>query len=159
MMYSRSIGGRLLSLPCRRDAVIMRIRASVLFVLLLLANFALGQDNAQQPAREELDITMQIIADPDATLPDEVVRRIPLPVRKPAAAAERRATPEAAEKGQERAREAKELGREMSEGAKERAQEAAEQREQARRSQADERRRNPGPPTDPPRPPRTPPRP
>ena len=41
---------------------------------------------AQQPQekRDDLDVTMQIIVDPDAKLPDEVVRRIPLPARKSA---------------------------------------------------------------------------
>jgi hypothetical protein len=34
--------------------------------------------------RDDLDVTMQIIVDPDAKLPDEVVRRIPLPTRKSA---------------------------------------------------------------------------
>lgn len=132
----------------------------------LLGDCAYAQQQAQQsgPKRDDLDVTMQIIVDPDAKLPDEVVRRIPLPERKPAdpsAAASSpgdESTKDNAAEGLERAREAKELGREMGQSAKERAQEAAEQREQARRSAAEERGRDrdpPGPPADPPgRPPR-----
>ena len=108
MMYSRFIIPTALRLPCLQDKVIMRVRAGMLLALLLPANLALAQEEAQQPAREELDVTMQIIADPNAKQPDEVVRRIPLPARKPTTSArEQRATPEAAAKGQERASEAR----------------------------------------------------
>jgi hypothetical protein len=123
---------------------------------------------AQQPPgpkRDDLDVTMQIIVDPDAKLPDEVVRRIPLPERKPAdqsasqsnlGAGDKSTTDNAAD-GKERASEARELGRELGQSAKEKAQEAKEQREQARRSAAEERRRErdpPGNPNPPGRPPR-----
>jgi len=139
-------------------------------VVVISASFALSLLNAPrafaqestESKGDELDVTMQIIVDPDAKLPDEVVRRIALPARKaapqPATTVDgEHTTPAAADKGQERADEAQELGRDMSERAKERAQDAADQREQARRSVADERRRNPNPPTEPPRSP--PPRP
>jgi hypothetical protein len=137
--------------PGRAGIMHCRVKPTLLVLLCLAAESAMAQDKPA-PKPDDLDVTMQIITDPDAKLPDEVVRHIPLPPRKPAAAP---ATPannatDAAEKGQERAREAKELGREATERAKERAKEAAEQREQASRSIADERRRNPGPPKDPP---------
>jgi hypothetical protein len=121
----------------------------------------------QKPAAPsgDLDVTMQIIVDPDAKLPDEVVRKIPLPTRKapeqPATGpASTKQTPaaDAAAKGQERAQETRELGREASERAKERGKEAVEQREQAGRSTAEQRRRDPpGPPTNPPGRPERPP--
>jgi hypothetical protein len=134
---------------------------TLLAVLLLHAVAAAAQQKAQ-PASDELDVTMQIIVDPDAKLPDEVVRRIPLPARKPRqqpASSEpaKSSTAEPAAKKQERAREAQELGREMSEQAKERAQDANDQREQARRSIAEEHRRNHDPPPHP-SPPGRPPR-
>jgi hypothetical protein len=97
--------------------------------------------------RDDLDVTMQIIVDPDAKLPDEVVRRIALPPRKePAPSSQSSAD---ANKGQERAQEARGQGREVSEAAREKSNEAAEQREQARRSMAEEARRG-KPPKDPP---------
>jgi hypothetical protein len=134
---------------------------AVFIALLLSATTAAAQEKAR-PASDELDVTMQIIVDPDAKLPDEVVRRIPLPARKPetqpaVGTPAKPGAPETTAKGQEHAREAQELGKEMSERAKERAQEANEQREQARRSIADEKRKNPDPPEHP-TPPKRPPR-
>lgn len=152
--------------PQRPGIMSARVKSAVFLALYLLAGCALAQQQPQQPAskRDDLDVTMQIIVDPDAKLPDEVVRRIPLPQRKAADSSgqepdKKSAKPDAAAEGKESASEAKELGREMAESAKERAQEAAEQREQARRSAAEEHRRNPGPPDDPPSPPGPPPRP
>jgi len=162
------------SLPPPRRTGIMGVQlkrvtswASGLLTLSLLMNCAHAQQQQQPPGpkRDDLDVTMQIIVDPDAKLPDEVVRRIPLPERKPAdqsapqsnLGAGDKSTKDSAAENKERAREAKELGREMGQSAKEQAKEAAEQREQARRSAAEERRRRdpPGPPENPPgRPPR-----
>lgn len=125
---------------------------ALLASLCLIVQSAMADDKPA-PKRDDLDVTMQIITDPDAKLPDEVVRHIPLPARKPSAAPTNNAK-EATDKSQERAREAKELGSEAAERAKERAKDAAEQREQATRSMADERRRNPPKPPPPARPPR-----
>lgn len=135
--------------------------APSLLVMGLLMNCAHAQQ-AQQPGakRDDLDVTMQIIVDPDAKLPDEVVRRIPLPERKPAAQSTSgngaKSTKDPAADDKDRAREAKELGRELGQSAKERAQEAKEQREQARRAEAEERKKEhpPKPPHPPGRPPR-----
>src|SRR5687768_6439968 len=83
------------SLPRPRRTAIMAVQvkyarvkyelAPGLLILGLLMNCAHAQQQAQQPGpkRDDLDVTMQIIVDPDAKLPDEVVRRIPLPERKP----------------------------------------------------------------------------
>ena len=145
-----------------RGPVIMRTSVTVagLALLGLLAQAAHAQKPMPQ-ARDDLDVTMQIIVDPDAKLPDEVVRRIPLPARKPAEPPpDRGRTPaksDAAVPEQERSREGREQGREVSEAAQERSREAAEQREAARRSAAEERRRERGPPDDRGRP-QTPPR-
>jgi hypothetical protein len=57
------------------------VSAAFLWLCLLSESAA-----AQQEKRNDLDVTMQIIVDPDAKLPDEVVRRIPLPARKSPAA-------------------------------------------------------------------------
>jgi len=76
-----SVTNAVLSAP--RRAVIMRagvVSAAFLWLCLLSESAA-----AQQEKRNDLDVTMQIIVDPDAKLPDEVVRRIPLPARKSAA--------------------------------------------------------------------------
>ena len=138
-----------------------------LLVMSLAMNCAHAQQAAQPgPKRDDLDVTMQIIVDPDAKLPDEVVRRIPLPERKPADQSASQSnlgtgdkpTKDNAAESNERAREAKELGRELGQSAKEKAQEAAEQREQARRSEAEDRRRDPPEPPGNPNPPGRPPR-
>ena len=153
-----------LSAPQR--TVIMRAAvASVAFLLLCLFAETAAAQEQPQGKRDDLDVTMQIIVDPDAKLPDEVVRRIPLPTRKAAESPPPGTTggkPESAGGGkdedQDRGNEAREQGRETSEAAKERAREAAEQREAARRAEAEERRRERGPPDDRPNPPNRPPR-
>jgi hypothetical protein len=147
--------------------VIMRtaVMLAALALMVLFAECAAAQQSPQK--RDDLDVTMQIIVDPDAKLPDEVVRRIPLPARKPAESSSpntggQPGKPETAgadqDKDKEQANEAREHGRETSEAAKERAREAAEQREAARRAEAEEKRRERGPPDDRPNPPNRPPR-
>lgn len=95
---------------------------------------------AQAPTAgaEDLDVTMQIIVDPDAKLPDEVVRRIPLPEQRgPAKPPERK--PEPATKDTKQA--SREVGKEAAAGARESArqarEEAKEQREEAREAAKD----------------------
>lgn len=145
-----------------------RSARAVMMVCVMLATSAVlypvDRALAQQspPARNDLDVTMQIIADPDARTPEDIVRRIPLPAHKPAepgkpAAQNENRKPDAADKGQERAREAQELGREMSESARDKSKDAAEQREQARRSITEQAREHPNQPPEPPgRPPHPP---
>src|SRR3954468_16320725 len=60
------------------------MRVTVLVSALL---FALPMAHAQAPAKDDddLDVTMRVIVDPNAKVPDEIVRKIPLP--KPAATA------------------------------------------------------------------------
>jgi hypothetical protein len=156
--------------PWRRTTIIQeRVRYVSIIALCLLAHGALAQqqtDSKPERKADDLDVTMQIIVDPDAKLPDEVVRRIPLPERKPVDPSAQspvgtgdKSTPDIAAENKERAREAKELGRELGQSAKEKAREAAEQREQARRAAAEERRRNPPEPPGNPDPPGRPPRP
>lgn len=142
-------------LPRSRGTTIIRPRVKhvTILALCLLAHGALAQQQPESKSKQgqdDLDVTMQIIVDPDAKLPDEVVRRIPLPERKPAESAptnvDKKASEEAAAEAKENAREAKDVGKK----------EAAEQREQARRSRAEEHERNnpPGNPRPPGRPPR-----
>lgn len=140
----------------RRTSIIQaRVKHATILALCLLAHGALAQQQSDSkanpaPGQDDLDVTMQIIVDPDAKLPDDVVRRIPLPERKsvesPKSDAEQKADKAAAAEARESAREAKDLAK----------QEAAEQREQARRARAEERERdhppkNPHPPGRPPR--------
>ena len=126
---------------------------------------ALAQEKSEK--RDDLDVTMQIIVDPNAKSPDEVVRRIPLPAPRPAdpaRASPEKGKPDAADREKNQKQEARELGREASERARERARETAQQREEARNSNADRGkdkdkdkdkdrdRPNPEPPGRPPRP-------
>lgn len=149
-----------LSAPRRK--VIMRagVTSTAFASLCLLADCAFAQQRPQEKG-DDLDVTMQIIVDPDAKLPDEVVRRIPLPVRTPTEPAradpgKTPAKPDAAVSELERANEAREHGREISEAAQERARDATEQRDAARREAAEKRRRDRDPPDDPGRPGRPP---
>jgi hypothetical protein len=129
-------------------------RVAVLALAALLATPALAQDKAGK--RDDLDVTMQIIVEPNAKLPDEVVRQIPLPTSRanpPGDSAQKSQTKAEAEKAQARAKEAEQLGREAAETARERAHEANQQREEARNSNAKDRDKDTGPP-DRPNPPR-----
>jgi hypothetical protein len=108
--------------------------------------------NTKQDSDAELDVTMRVIVDPDAKVPDEIVHRIPFPKPKPATAV----TPPKSDKdkGNSAQSQAQGQGREFG-------QQTAEQA----RQRADEARRNkekppktPGPPGQPPGPPPAPPR-
>ena len=121
------------------DTVIRRHAWSA--VIALAAGLGSSPAVAQQAPAErggELDVTMRIITDPDAKLPDEIVRRITLPPPRPAPPGEGRSDAERTT-GPDRAEEAREQGREFGQdvatGARERAEAA---------------RRNAGPPFEPP---------
>jgi hypothetical protein len=83
----------------------------------------------QLPANRDgdLDVTMRVISDPAAKVPDEIVRRIPLPTARPAQPPGGDAASQRVD-GQDRTREAQELGRQLGQdiaaGARERAEEA-----------------------------------
>jgi hypothetical protein len=132
---------------------------------------AVAQKKSAQ--KDDLDVTMQIIVDPNAKLPEEVVRRIPLPASRTAASnanasksSETKAESgkvkdddkknDGGTKGAERVQESRELGREAADSARERAREAQQQREEARNSNDKDRDKDKdrGPPDRPNRPPR-----
>jgi hypothetical protein len=138
-----------------------------IMALVLVSCCSLDAMAEDKPAkRDDLDVTMQIIVDPNAKLPDEVVRRIPVPTSRtvaPATAAPKssESSVDPASKGVERDKEAREQAREAADSARERGREAAQQREEARNSDIKERdkdkdRDRPQPPDrpDPQRPPR-----
>ena len=140
-----------LLLPSPRAPTIMRA-CKRFAVAAVLSCAAQGVTAQEQPAsaRDDLDVTMQIIVDPDAKLPDEVVRKIPLPARATSAKSQSGQKPaDAAAKGQARAAAARELDSNLSERAQERGQDASQQREQAGRSMAEKHRRNPPKPENP----------
>ena len=112
------------------------MRTARLLTPVLVLGFMAIPAFAQSPparSRDDLDVTMHVIVDPDAKVPDEIVRRIQLPKPGPAAPAEGKKStdekkPEPGAKGQERSPEPREQGREfgqqVSEEAKQRAEEA-----------------------------------
>jgi hypothetical protein len=140
------------------------MNARVRVVVLALAAACSSAMAAEQSTKhDDLDVTMQIIVDPNAKLPDEVVRRIPLPSQRttatsaPAGKASE-TKPDVATKGSERAQDARELGKDAAESARERSREAQQQREEARNSTAKDKDkdRERGPPADRPNPDRPP---
>jgi len=110
-------------------------RARRLYFAAVLA-FIVPAALAQSPPagnRDDLDVTMHVIVDPDAKVPDEIVRRIQLPKPAQAAPAKEKSSepgkpPEPGAAGRERAAEARDKGREfgqqVSEEAKQRSEEA-----------------------------------
>lgn len=121
------------------------MNACVRIVVLTLASCyslsALAQERAS--GADDLDVTMQIIVDPNAKLPDEVVRRIPLPAQRSSASSPTPSggkpvdKPEPAAKGSERGQESREVGKEAAESARERAKEAREQAKEQREEARD----------------------
>ena len=131
------------------------MRAARLLVLaLLLGSMATAVFSQSPPprSRDDLDVTMHVIVDPDAKVPDEIVRRIQLPKPSQAAPAEDKKStgekPEPGAKGQERAAEAREQGREFGQQVSE---EAKQRSEEARRNQGKPPEK-PNPPSPPGRP-------
>jgi hypothetical protein len=130
------------------DTVIIRRCAWSAIVGLgaVLCSFAAAAD---QPAPAErggdLDVTMRIITDPDAKLPDEIVRRITLPPPRPAPPAEDRSD-EDRSTGLDRAEEAREQGRQFGQDV---ADSARDHAEEARRNANPPGRPDPGAPPEP----------
>ena len=91
----------------------------------------------------DLDVTMRIITDPDAKLPDEIVRRITLP--RPAPPAEDRRD-EDRSTGLDRAEQAREQGRQFGQDV---ADSARDHAEEARRNANPPGRPDPGAPPEP----------
>jgi hypothetical protein len=131
----------------------MMRRARRLYFAAVLALFVPAAFAQSPPAgnRDDLDVTMHVIVDPDAKVPDEIVRRIQLPKPGQIVPAKDKkddtgkpADPGA--QGRERAAEARDQGRDFGQEVSE---EAKQRSEEARRNQ------NPKPdkPNPPPRPP------
>jgi len=135
------------------------IRTARFLILALVPGFVATAAFSQSPparSRDDLDVTMHVIVDPDAKVPDEIVRRIQLPKPGQAAPAEgKKSTDEkpadAGAKGQERASEAREQGREFGQQVSE---EAKQRAEEVKRNQG---KKPDKPPPSPPGRPSTPP--
>jgi hypothetical protein len=126
------------------------------WLVLALGPVAMAQTPPAKPApSEDLDVTMRVIVDPNAKVPDEIVRRIPLPQPKSARAPG--TPPDNASKpaGSDAREQGREFGQDVAAQARQRA-------EEARRNAGPPGDRGPaqppGPPADPPGPPVTPPR-
>lgn len=133
-------------------------RLGVAWIVVALAPCAMAQTAPPAPATsDDLDVTMRVIVDPNAKVPDEIVRRISLPQprtdkppgREGDAPAESSAP---ATRGEERASQAREQGREFGQDVAEQARQRAEEARRNTRPPA-----NPGPSTPPRNPPVTPP--
>jgi hypothetical protein len=104
--------------------------------------------------RDDLDVTMRVIVDPDAKVPDEIVRRIQLPKPGQVVPPKEKKNdtgkpPEPGPQGRERAAEAREQGREFGQQTSE---EAKQRSEEARRNKnpKPDKPDKPNPPPSPP---------
>jgi len=104
---------------------IMR-RARRLYIASLLALITPAVFAQSPPARnrDDLDVTMHVIVDPDAKVPDEIVRRIPLP--KPAQPAPGATSTSTTESDKPKGPDGKgrDFGQQVSEDARQRSEEA-----------------------------------
>ena len=126
--------------------------------LVLALAFIVSSAFAQTPPadnRDDLDVTMRVIVDPNAKVPDEIVRKIPLPkpgqptgppAKDKDKANESGKPADAGAQGQQRATEARDQGREFGEQVSDQAKQRSE-----------EARRNKDPPAPPRGPPDSPP--
>jgi hypothetical protein len=96
------------------EGIMRRARRLYFASLLALITPAVFAQSPPARNRDDLDVTMHVIVDPDAKVPDEIVRRIPLP--KPAQPAAGK--PKGADV------QGREFGQQVSEAAKQRAEEA-----------------------------------
>jgi len=130
------------------------IRSARVLTWVLVPGFIATAAFSQSPparSRDDLDVTMRVIVDPNAKVPEEIVRRIQLPKPGQAAPAEDKKSTgekpaEPGAKGQERSSEAREQGREFGQQVSEEA-----------KQRADEVKRNQGKKPDKPNPPPSPP--
>jgi len=137
---------------------IMRLaRRLYLASLLALITPAVFAQSPPASNRDDLDVTMHVIVDPDAKVPDEIVRRIPLP--KPALPAAGAPSTTTTESGKAKDKkpapppaagsQGREFGQQVSEDARQRAEEAKN----------NQKPKPPKPPGKPPSPPGRPPTP
>jgi hypothetical protein len=61
------------------EGIMRRARRWLFASVLALVIPAVFAQSPPAPNRDDLDVTMHVIVDPDAKVPDEIVRRIPLP--------------------------------------------------------------------------------
>jgi hypothetical protein len=112
---------------------IMRLARRLYFAsLLALITPAVFAQSPPASNRDDLDVTMHVIVDPDAKVPDEIVRRIPLP--KPAQPATGAPSTNTTESGKPTEKDKKpapaagsqgrEFGQQVSEDARQRAEDA-----------------------------------
>src|SRR5688572_26998119 len=103
---------------------IMRRARRLYVVWLLLPLPVVFAQTPAAPSGGDLDVTMRVIVDPDAKVPDEIVRRIPLPKPTPPATSpnpqsekdkDKPKDPKPGGQGQQRATEARNQGREFGE--------------------------------------------
>lgn len=121
------------------EGIMRRARRLYFASLLALITPAVFAQSPPARNRDDLDVTMHVIVDPDAKVPDEIVRRIPLP---------RPAQP-ATGKPKEPDGKGRDFGQQVSEEAKQRS-------EEARNNKKPKHEKPPGKPPSPPGRPPTP---
>jgi hypothetical protein len=143
--------------------IMRRARRLGLVVVLVLGPLVVSAQTPPAHAQDDLDVTMRVIADPNAKVPDEIVRRIPLP--KPAqatpASGKPADKPSPADKPDDKAKgpdaaKPPEPGRDFGQGV---ADDAKQRADEAKRAKPDTAGKPPNPPGKPPDPPGKPPSP
>lgn len=133
---------------------IMR-RARHRFLVIVSTTFIVPVVFAQAPPVRgdgDLDVTMRVIVDPNAKVPDEIVRRIPLPKPQPATSGTPPQSDKPAEPGTKDNGNAAKPGETGREFGQETAEQARQRAEEARRNKKEKPpHKPPGPPNPPPR--------
>jgi hypothetical protein len=128
------------------ESIMRRARRLYFASLLALITPAVFAQSPPARNRDDLDVTMHVIVDPDAKVPDEIVRRIPLPKPAPPATG---TSPTESGKSKGDNGKGREFGQQVSEDAKQRS-------EEARNNKKPKPEKPPGKPPSPPGRPPTP---
>jgi len=133
-------------------------RVGIMLSLALMASAVSAQTPPTQP-RDDLDVTMRVIVDPNAKVPDEIVHRIPLP--KPAQPASGTApqseNPDKSDKSDKSSTEPGAKGKDHAPDARQQGREFGQQTAEEARQHGEDARKNKEPKSNPRGPPNPPP--
>ena len=141
------------------EGIMRRARRLGLVVVLVFGPLVVSAQTPPARAQDDLDVTMRVIADPNAKVPDEIVRRIPLPKPAQTAPASGKPSdkstdkPDDKPKGQDAAAKPPDPGRDFGQGVADDAKQRADEAKRAKPEPPGQTRPPGKPPSPPGRPP------